>query len=135
MMMAYLFLDTTMVETSVAGSAAPKPASASPSAGLTPLEWSVLALASTDRLSTLRKPGRIGIAWGHLFGKRHNPELADPRLEALRRVAVLMWHDSSLVPHVQHEALIAAGFTQAQYDLIVVRIASQSRRSVAGGRR
>jgi len=133
--MAYLFLDNEPAETSSVGSAAFRPADAPPVAELTALEWSVVALASVDRLSTLRRPGRFGIFCGHLFGKRHNPELADPQLEALRRVAVLMWHDSSLVPHAEVEAFVAAGFTQAHYDLVVIRIASQLRRSTARGRR
>ncbi len=134
-MMAYLFLETTMEAIPEAGFTSFDLTSASASAGLTRLEWSVVAVASTDRLSTLRRPGRFGVACGYLFGRRPNAELADPRLETLRRIAVLIQHDSSLVPHAEYEAFILAGFTQAQYELLVSKIRLQHRRTTAGGKR
>ena len=54
-------------------------------ASLSPLEWSVVALAQKDRLSSIDRPGRISMAMGRLFGHRRNPDLADPRLEGLVR--------------------------------------------------
>lgn len=91
----------------------------SASASLSALEWSVVAIARKDRMSSLRTPGRIAMAMGAVFGDRPNPRLADPRLEALRRIAVLSWHHGYTVPsHAVHEFL-AAGFSPAQYELIV----------------
>ena len=66
-------------------------------AGFGPLEWSVVALAERDRPSSLGTPGRLSLALGAVFGtKWRNPALADPRLEALRRLAVLSWHRDSV---------------------------------------
>ena len=58
----------------------------------------MVSLARRDRLSSLRQPGRISVAMGVLFGKRPNPRLADPKLEALRRLAVHAWHQGFAVP-------------------------------------
>jgi hypothetical protein len=90
-----------------------------PTARLSALEWSVVALAERDRLSTLRTPGRVAIALGRLFGDTPNPRLADPRLEALRRVAVLTWHHGYTIPSAEVRAFLAAGFTNEQYELLV----------------
>ena len=103
----------------VAASAAPK---ARP-AGFSALEWSVVMLARHDRPSSLREPGRIGRLLGALFGDSYNRRLADPRLEALRRMAVLTWHHGYAVTTVQIDAFLGAGFTTDHYDLLGRRIA------------
>jgi alkylhydroperoxidase family enzyme len=133
-MMAYLFFDPDLAGSSkvvpVAGLAAePAPV------GFTRQEWLVVALASVDRLSTLRKPGRFALICGYLFGKRQSNALANPRLEALRRMAVLIRHGESRVPHAEHEAFAAAGFSPAQYTLLVDGITAHLRQPVAKGRR
>ena len=99
-------------------------------ARLSALEWSVVALAARDALSTLREPGRMGEALRTLFGGRHNPRLADPRLEALRRMAVLARHYGYAVPGVDVRDFLHAGFTPAQYELLVdsVTVARTPRR-------
>lgn len=86
---------------------------------LSALEWSVVALAERDRISTLRSPSRIAVALGTLFGERANPQLADTRLEALRRIAVLSWHYGYVVPSSAIRDFLAAGFTEGQYELLV----------------
>lgn len=92
---------------------------------LTGLEWSVVALARGDRLSTLSRPGRMSIALGKVFGTRRHPaHLADPRLEALRRMAVLTWHMSFAVPASEVRAFLAAGFSVGQYETMTESIAS-----------
>ena len=92
---------------------------------LTGLEWSVVALARGDRLSTLSRPGRMAIALGKVFGTRRHPaHLADARLEALRRMAVLTWHMSFAVPASEVRAFFAAGFSVAQYETMTASIAS-----------
>lgn len=88
------------------------------------LEWSVIALARRDRLSTLRTPGRVAVAMGRLFGERHNPRLADPALEALRRMAVLTWHHGYSVASEEVRSFTDAGFTLDQYELMVTSIAA-----------
>jgi hypothetical protein len=95
-----------------------------PAAGFGPLEWSVVALAERDRPSSLGTPSRLSLAIGAVFGsKRRNPALADPRLEALRRLAVLSWHRDT-VAAAEVEAFVAAGFTHAQHALLRASIAA-----------
>jgi hypothetical protein len=89
---------------------------------LSPLEWAVVVLARRDTLATLREPGRLSVALGNLFGKRPNPRLADPKLEALRRLAVLAWHDRVAVPAQEIADFLAAGFTNGQYHTMLASI-------------
>lgn len=97
--------------------------------GFSALEWSVVAVAERDTLSTLRQPGRMATAMGALFGDRHNPRLADPRLEALRRMAVLSWHHGFTVPGQAVRDFTAAGFSLDQYETLVASIgAARGRR-------
>lgn len=103
----------------VAALAAPK---AKP-AGFSALEWSVVMLARLDRPSSLREPGRVGRLLGAIFGDSYNRRLADPKLEALRRMAVLTWHHGYAVTTVQIDAFLAAGFTTDHYDLLGRRVA------------
>ena len=97
---------------------------ADPVAHLSALEWSVVAIAREDRLSSLRAPSRLSVAMGGLFGSRHNPRLADPQLEALRRMAVLSWHHGYTVPTSALTAFTDAGYTMAQYETLLASIAA-----------
>lgn len=100
--------------------------------GLSALEWSVVALAQRDRLSSLAKPGRLAIALGTVFGPlRHNPRLADPRLEALRRMAVLSWHRGFSVPVSELKAFYRAGFSPTQYETLLTSISAARPRAGA----
>jgi len=124
--MAYLHFSSDPVlspyvgTTVVAPAAAPKKAAAT---GLTALEWSVVALAQRDRLSSLREPSPLSMALGRVFGRGgRSPNLADPRLEALRRMAVLSWHRGFAVPTHELTAFLRAGFTLDQYEAMVASI-------------
>jgi hypothetical protein len=99
-----------------------KPRSGRAMEGFSALEWSVVAIAERDKLSTLRGPGRMAMAMGALFGDRHNPRLADPKLEALRRMAVLSWHYGFVVPGHAVRDFTAAGYTLDQYETLVASI-------------
>lgn len=91
--------------------------------GLSALEWQVVALAQQDRLSSLEEPGRLSVALGMIFGgQRPNPKLADARLEALRRVAVLAWHRGYALPRHEIRAFHDAGFTPEQYETLLASI-------------
>lgn len=115
-----------------AGSAVAPISYAAPEARFSALEWSVIALARRDGLSSLREPGRISAAMGVLFGERPNPRLADPKLEVLRRLAVLSWHHGYTVPGEAVRAFLDAGFSARQYELMVDSIAvDRERRSAA----
>jgi len=92
--------------------------------GFSALEWSVVAIAERDKVSSLRQPGRMAIALGALFGDRHNPRLADPRLEALRRMAVLSWHHGFTVPGSAVREFTDAGYSLEQYETLVASISA-----------
>lgn len=118
--MAYLaFQDLGGAAAVRAGASVPAPA---PEAnGLTRLEWSVVACARRDGRSTLRPESRWFRLLRTAFGWP-NPQLADGRLEALRRMAVLAWRDGYAVAGYEVRAFLAAGFTPAQYELMVDHI-------------
>jgi len=138
--MAYLMLDddravvTTAPQSASAQPANAQSAMAEPAAAVFPcadpvptdtparlsaLEWSVVALARQDRLSSLDRPGRIAVALAVLFKPPHNRMLADERLEALRRIAVLGWHYGYTVPTDELKRFLHAGFSPAQYELMM----------------
>lgn len=81
------------------------------------LEWSVIRLARVDRLWTIRAVGRLRRFWNWVVG-RGNPELANPKLEALRRMAVLTWHYGFTVPGDDVAEFLSAGFSPGQYELM-----------------
>jgi hypothetical protein len=104
-------------------------------AGFSALEWQVVAIAQRDRLSSLSAPGPLSMALGMLFGgQRANPKLADPALEALRRVAVLAWHRGYAVPPAEIRAFHEAGFTPDQYETLLASI-SRGRAALNQGTR
>ena len=87
------------------------------------LEWSVIALAQRDRIASLRKPGRIATALRAVFGTPRPGQLADGRLEALRRIAVLAWHRGYAVPVSELRAFLGAGFSTDHYEMLQTSIA------------
>jgi len=91
-------------------------------ATLSALEWSVVALARKDRLSSLSEPSRMASALGVLFGDRPNPRLADPKLEALRRLSVHAWHHGYGLPSNEYDAFLDAGFTSGQLEQVLASI-------------
>ena len=98
----------------------------------TPLEWSVVRLARLDDLSSLREPGPVRRFYSWLIGRHESRELANPRLEALRRMAVLSWHFGFSVPGEDVSAFLEADYSIEQYELLVTSVravvASESRR-------
>lgn len=125
--MAYLVLTDGVAAMTPA---VPQPVLAAPAlpkadhpAGFSALEWSVVMLARHDRPSSLREPGRVAKFLGRIFGESVNRRLADPKLEALRRMAVLTWHHSYSVPKREIQAFFAAGFSADHYELLGKRVA------------
>ena len=74
------------------------------------LEWSVIRLARIDALWTIRPAGPVRRFWNWLPG-RVNPELANPQLEALRKIAVLSWHYGFTVAGEDVADFLSAGFS------------------------
>ena len=119
----------------VQGGAAATVAKPAPKSGLSALEWSVVAIAQKDRLSSLNKPGRMAMALGVIFGgSTGDPTLADSQLEALRRVAVLAWHHGYAVSRHEISAFHAAGYTAEQYETLLASI-SRGRAALNQGKR
>jgi len=128
--MAYLALNDGFAAAIAAANLTPSAPALSPAApkadipaGFSALEWSVVMLARHDRPSSLREPGRFQKFLGHIFGESFNRRLADPKLEALRRMAVLTWHHSYSVPKREIQAFFAAGFNADHYELLGKRVA------------
>ena len=88
-----------------------------PKPDFSPLEWSVIRLARIDRLWTIRETGRLRRLWNWLLA-RGNPSLANEKLEALRRMAVLTWHYGFTVPGEDVRNFLSAGFSPDQYELM-----------------
>ena len=131
--MAYVDFSGDPVLAAYAGAGGPEPATTAPSTGFSALEWSVVALAQHDRMSSLAQPGRLSIALGKVFGtRRHSPHLADPKLEALRRMAVLSWYRGFSVPTSELKAFFRAGFSTDQYETMLASIGAARSRMEAG---
>ena len=102
---------------------------------LTALEWSIVAMAEKDRISSLREPSRFISALGSLFGLRRPNRLANDRLEALRRLAVYAWHYHWNVPDSELSEFLAAGFSMDHYQLVQTSIDKARTNRVAQNRR
>ena len=114
---------------------APKSEAPAP-ATLTVIEWSVVAMAEKDGLSSLREPSRFITALRSLFAVRRPNRLANDGLEALRRLAVHAWIHGWNVPDSELRQFLAAGYSLDQYELVQASIArARSNRTAARGRR
>lgn len=91
-------------------------------APLGPREWMVVDLARRDGLSSLAPDARGGRLRQMLFGTRVDSRLADPRLEALRRVAVYAWRQGLAVPPAEVAAFLAAGYGADQLEQVVTSV-------------
>lgn len=98
--------------------AVPAIVGAAPPVRLSALEWSVVAMAERDGLSSIREPGRFLVALRSIFGIRRPNRLANDRLEALRRMAILAWHHNWNVPKSEIAAFLGVGFSIDHYELI-----------------
>ena len=61
-------------------------------------------------------------AIGSLFGFGTTSRLADPKLEALRRVAVYAWRRGYALPQVEIDRFVEAGFTIEQAETLVASV-------------
>lgn len=93
-------------------------------AGFERQEWEVIVLAQQDGLASLRAPTRLARFAALLFGGSVDRRLANPKLEALRRLAVLSWHHGYAVPVSAMKEFKAAGFSMEQLELLLASIAN-----------
>lgn len=84
----------------------PKPRAAP----LSTLEQTVVALAAFDHRRTVEPAGRFCRFLYDVFGGSPSTKLANDRLEALRRFAVLYHYDGANVDPNERSAFLAAGF-------------------------
>jgi hypothetical protein len=116
--MAYLDLEHPFAAPSTRRTA--EDAAAAP--GFSALEWSVIAVARRDRISSLSEPGPVSRAFGGLFGLGKTSRLAEPRLETLRRLAVHAWRRGYALPASEVANFLKAGFSMAQAELLVASV-------------
>ena len=117
--MAYLDLDNMFAAPVASRTQTPAAVKA---AGFSALEWSVIALAQRDTLSSLNTPGRLSRALGGLFGGGTTSRLADPKLEALRRAAVHVRHRGFALPSSEVAHFHSVGFSEAQLETLVTSV-------------
>lgn len=88
---------------------------AKPASGpaLSPLEQTVVALAAFDTRQTIKPPGLVGRLMDVMFGAKPTMKLANERLEALRRYAVLYRHDGDDMSPEERSDFVGAGFGPA----------------------
>ncbi len=85
------------------------------------LDEAAIEVAQHDGLASLRRPGRIGRFFEQLLGLHVASALADPRLEALRRLAVAARLGSDRIVAREAKAARDAGFTSFQVDALFAR--------------
>lgn len=85
-------------------------------------EWTIIGLAREDRLSSLREESEFKEFLRLIFGFERQRPLSNPRLEALRRIAVLSWHHGYNVAPSEVGAFLAAGYSPDHYDAMLAHI-------------
>jgi hypothetical protein len=105
---------------------------AKPEPQFSALEWSIIRLARSDGLSTLREPGPVRRFFNWLIGRTGSPKLANDGLEALRRISVLSWKFGFSVPGEDVADFLSSGFSIDQYELLVSSVRTPQLRTVAG---
>ncbi|NYT41101.1 hypothetical protein HZY97_10065 [Sphingomonas sp. R-74633] len=85
---------------------------------LTPLELRTLQLSQADGRASLRAPNRIERLGAMLFGSRRVAGLANPRLEALRRFAILYRLDGAAIDAAEMMRAEAAGLSAGMLDRV-----------------
>jgi hypothetical protein len=103
-------------------------------------EWTIIRLAREDGLSSLREETEFTAFLRLIFGVTRKPPLSNPRLEALRRIAVLSWHHGYNIASSEVGTFLAAGFSPDHYDAMLAHIgreraASAQRKRFQGTRK
>jgi hypothetical protein len=78
------------------------------------VERDVLLASRRDRVSSLGSKTLFSRWSTRLFGVRTSNRLADPRLEALRRFAVLLRNRGESLPSAEQRRIVLAGFSPVQ---------------------
>lgn len=118
------FIDFSQPLTAALASASVNAAPATVPEDLTAQEWQIVSLARTDGLQSLRAPEKRGRLRRWIFGEEINLSLANERLEALRRLAVEAWVKGYAVSPARLHDFRAAGFSDAQLELLLATISA-----------
>jgi hypothetical protein len=140
MTMAYLDLADTAFAAPALFSFAPSRAASEAAAEFNQREWAIIRLAREDGLSSLYEESEFKAFLRLIFGVRRKPPLSNPRLEALRRIAVLSWHYGYNIASSEVGSFLAAGFSADHYDAMLAHIgreraASAQRKRFQGTRK
>lgn len=121
--MAFIEFSETTGQT-VIGRRVSTPVTAHMEMPLSPLEWRVVELARGDQLATLRPQRERSWLSRFVFGPNPpSPTLADEKLEALRKLAVLAWHHGYTLPSSAMKQAIVAGYSEGQVGQVIDAIA------------
>jgi hypothetical protein len=101
----------------------------------TPREWLVVKLARSDSLSSLREESELMEFLRLVFGYPRARPLSDPKLESLRRLAVMSWHYGYNIDGGDLEAFLGAGYSLDQYEALLGHIGRERAASTRKARR
>ena len=93
--------------------------------GFNQREWLVIRLARDDSLSSLREESDFKQILRKIFGYERKRPLSDPRLEALRRMAVLSWHHRYNVNASAIAEFLSKGYSIDQYDVMLAHMGAE----------
>jgi hypothetical protein len=96
---------------------------------LTLFERDVISVSLRDPVWSLGPSGRVRRALHWTFDVRRPNPLADARLEALRRFAVLVRHFGDRLDNVETDRLALAGYSPSQIRAASSQVASMDARS------
>jgi hypothetical protein len=85
-----------------------------PLARFAQIERNVIALAAHDPVASIEPPGRLAGLLRHWLGLEPPNQLADPRLETLRRFTILLRAAPHRIRMPEVRRFLAAGFTTSQ---------------------
>ena len=108
------------------GFESPQPAPTTPDEDrFAPLELKVIALAEADPVASIGAPTRFTRFFERWFGFKRPSPLANERLEALRRFAVLSRVTGGRLPAEEVKHFLAAGFSLFQARALQRRAAAR----------
>ena len=93
---------------------------------LSQLEWRVVELARSDGLISLRPQRKRSWLSRFVLGPNPpSPMLADEKLEALRKLAVLAWHHGYTLPSSAMKQTVSAGYSEWQVGQVIDAIVGE----------
>lgn len=104
------------------------------SANFTTLEWTVIRLAQGDPVSSVRRPGKMLAMLRSVFGFKQRTVLANEKLEALRRIAVLALRRGVEVASADLPMFMNAGYSPQHFQLLLACVCGAPFAGLRSGR-